>query len=196
MSGFSGKCDFYDTVERYGLDFILNKCDIYVGEIGPLKLNSHSIIKYYPYIIGSMGMSKEGGTIKLSQTSYIDSRIEEKRNIYIKEYKSIGTEYLSNNIDFTLIQKILSDKSLKRTEKKELLSDFIPRMQALYLIKLEDEFIKDYISCGFFVNSDFIFLYLRLKKYYELTEKYNLTPNGLNLKLDYFESIVNNYNFL
>ena len=79
MSRFTGKYDFCDEIEVFGLERIL-AARIFVGdENSPLQLKSlKDCVPYYPYVITAATYSKENGdTIWLTAESWID--IEEKR---------------------------------------------------------------------------------------------------------------------
>ena len=80
MSRFSGKCDFCDEIEIFGLDYILGS-DVYVGDSDePLKLTCLAdCIPYYPYIItvAVHDNAKGKGCIELTKKSWVD--IEEER---------------------------------------------------------------------------------------------------------------------
>lgn len=90
----SGKCDFGDTCEIFGINNIIKNYDVYVypNDIIPLKITSEKdLIAYYPYLVSLMCKDKNSGTIILSEKSFIDS--EEKdwltiiMNNVIKYYK-------------------------------------------------------------------------------------------------------------
>lgn len=74
MSRFSGKCDFCDDIEIFGLDRILNS-DVYLyGHDKPLKLTClEDCVPYYPYIVGSACYLREGrSTLHLSKRPHTD----------------------------------------------------------------------------------------------------------------------------
>lgn len=80
MSRFSGKCDFCDEIEIFGLEHILNS-DVYVGESKePLKLTCLAdCVPYYPYIVSVAHHDnvKKCSYIRLTSKSWVD--IEEER---------------------------------------------------------------------------------------------------------------------
>lgn len=80
MSGFSGKCDFFDEIDIFGLDHILNS-EVYVGNSRePLELHCLAdCVPYYPYVISSSYMDNvaKKGVIHLTDKSWVD--IEAKR---------------------------------------------------------------------------------------------------------------------
>lgn len=80
MSRFSGKCDFCDMIDIFGLDHIIN-CDVYVGNNEePLKITCREdCIPYYPYVVSmsSMDTKNKNGYIRLTTRSWVD--IEEER---------------------------------------------------------------------------------------------------------------------
>lgn len=94
-----GKFDFRDNLMLYtdGEDskvrVFLEKTDVYVGMVGPLRLEKfEDCIPYFHYLISNAGISKEHNTFHLSEKSYLDSAEEENlRLLYtmiLKEYKS------------------------------------------------------------------------------------------------------------
>lgn len=86
MSKFSGKCDFCDDIEIFGLDRIL-KSKVYLhGCDEPLKLTClEDCIPYYPYIVGSACYVREGEcTLYLSKRPHTDR---------IAEYSPEAAEY-------------------------------------------------------------------------------------------------------
>lgn len=81
ISQFSGKCDFCDTIDIWGVDEIINKYKIiYQNQVLPFCVREpKDLIPYYPYLVSCMGGSKEaGGTIYLSSRSYVDEEEEEQ----------------------------------------------------------------------------------------------------------------------
>ena len=78
MSEFSGKCDFCDEIEIFGLDRILAG-KVYVGSTKtPLKLTCLAdCIPYYPYVVVSSCDLNDNITIWLTPKSWVD--IEEDR---------------------------------------------------------------------------------------------------------------------
>lgn len=80
MSRFSGKCDFCDEIEIFGLDHILNS-KVYIGSNDePLKLTCLAdCIPYYPYVVSSSAHDNVNNKsiIHLTEKSWVD--IEEDR---------------------------------------------------------------------------------------------------------------------
>ena len=78
MSKFSGKCDFYDEIEIFGLDRILT-AKVYIGDSDyPLSLKTYAdCIPYFPHIITMSFTSENQTVIRLSEKSWVD--IEEHR---------------------------------------------------------------------------------------------------------------------
>ncbi len=79
MSKYSGKCDFADHVEVFGLENVLNNSDIYLGwNIIPLKMTCEKdLVPYYPYLVI---MSTYGGgrrIVRLSSISFVDEEEKE-----------------------------------------------------------------------------------------------------------------------
>lgn len=87
MSRFSGVCDFCDTIEIFGLDYILNS-KVYIGDSEePLKLTClKDCIPYYPYVVGSASYNnvKRTAVIRLSRISEIERK---------SEYNPEGADY-------------------------------------------------------------------------------------------------------
>ena len=77
MSKFSGKCDFYDEIEIFGLENIL-KSKVYVGENKePLNLTCREdCIPYYPYVVTCSVKTNNVGTIHLTSKSWVDIEAE------------------------------------------------------------------------------------------------------------------------
>lgn len=82
MSKFSGKCDFYDHIEIFGVDNTLSS-DIYIGRnIIPFRFETEKdLIPYYPYLIAMSAWDNETkkGMIILSEESFVDR--EEKEHL-------------------------------------------------------------------------------------------------------------------
>lgn len=78
MSKFSGKCDFYDIIEMYGLDRILAARVCIVNADEELQLNCRAdCVPYYPYIVMYSSHSNEGRDFFcLSEKSWIDMKAE------------------------------------------------------------------------------------------------------------------------
>lgn len=79
MSKFSGKCDFYDIIEMYGLDRILAARVCIANTDEELQLNCRAdCIKYYPHIVMYSSCNNEGNDcFCLSEKSWVD--MEEER---------------------------------------------------------------------------------------------------------------------
>lgn len=81
MSGYSGKCDVYDSLVmiREVKDFSNVKIYAADNEVIPLKINSKKdLIPYYPYLTSIMCGDSEGNTIiHLSKKSFVDAEEEE-----------------------------------------------------------------------------------------------------------------------
>lgn len=79
MSRFSGKCDFCDEIEIFGLERILNS-DVYVGDSEePLKLTCLAdCVPYYPHIVSVAHHDNvtNRSYIRLSSKSWVDIEIE------------------------------------------------------------------------------------------------------------------------
>lgn len=98
MSRFSGKCDFCDEIEIYGLDKILQS-EIYVGDSDePLKLTCLAdCIPYYPYVVVVASHNADRSIIRLTSKSWVD--IEEDRYGYFAShdyYRKILQEEMQN----------------------------------------------------------------------------------------------------
>ena len=77
MSKFSGKCDFYDIIEMYGLDRILAARVCKANTYEDLQLNCRAdCVPYYPYIVMYSSHNTEGKDFFcLSEKSWIDMEI-------------------------------------------------------------------------------------------------------------------------
>lgn len=78
MSKFSGKCDFYDEIEIFGLEKILS-AKVYLGRSDtPLELCSLAdCVPYFPHIVYMANHIDGHSVIRLSEKSWVD--IEEER---------------------------------------------------------------------------------------------------------------------
>lgn len=87
MSRFSGKCDFFDKIEIFGLENIL-KSKVYIGsEKEPLVLkNRKDCIPYYPYVIVSSFSTNGIGTFRLTSKSWVDIEEERYGHMSIHDY--------------------------------------------------------------------------------------------------------------
>lgn len=170
MSHFCGKCDFADTIEIHGLDFILNKCKVYDSEHNLLKLDKVSIIKYYPYIVGSMGMSADSGSIILSKESYVD--VECKRMIEWAQDPENDSSFYSTSRRF--IKCVKNDSSLNEEEKKIVIYKyFSPSATYYYRINLLKEYLKVYEETKRIDNYAYELFY-NLSNYLKYLKKYGL----------------------
>lgn len=187
MSRFSGKCDFADTVSIYGIDFIIKNCKIFQNK-KELKLNKHSIIKYFPYLVSSMGMSKDsGGTINLTSESYVDSQNKERIKWYLEDLQKIkeGEEpFFKNSLELRIIKSIDEDSSLSSERKEELINSFQTNTAIFFKVELCKEYLKDYYTYKI-LQKDIYSLVKELDDCFEIYRIYS----PLNLKkLEHFES--------
>lgn len=187
MSRFSGKCDFADTVSIYGIDFIIKNCKIFQNK-KELKLNKHSIIKYFPYLVSSMGMSKgSGGTINLTSESYVDSQNKERIKWYLEDLQKIkeGEEpFFKNSLELRIIKSIDEDSSLSSERKEELINSFQTNTAIFFKVELCKEYLKDYYTYKI-LQKDIYSLVKELDDCFEIYRIYS----PLNLKkLEHFES--------
>lgn len=186
MSNFSGKCDFADTVSIYGIDFILNNCQVFQNG-KKLKLNKHSIIKYYPYLVSSMGMSKDsGGTINLTSESFVDSQNKERIKWYLEDLQKLknGKSVLfHNSIELSIIQNIDNDNSISSEKKEELINSFQTSSTIYYKSELCREYLKDYYASNV-LQQDIYSLVKEIDDCFEIYKKYG----PANYKIKYFIS--------
>lgn len=176
MSSFCGKCDFADTIEIHGLDFILNKCKVYDSEHNLLKLDKVSIIKYYPYIVGSMGMGSDGGSIILSKESYVDTDC--KRMIEWAMNSENDDSFLYTSREF--LKCVNNDSSLNEEEKKIVIYKyFSPSTTYYYRINLLKEYLKVYKETKRIDNYAYELFY-NLYNYFKYLKKYGLTTPSDN----------------
>lgn len=89
MSRFSGKCDFYDEIEIFGLDRVLT-ANIFIGENNcPISITCYEdCIPYFPHIITMSFYDKTTGRhiIRLSEKSWVDIEEERYGKIPIHDY--------------------------------------------------------------------------------------------------------------
>ena len=149
MSRFSGKCDFADTISIYGIDFIIKNCKVFQNQ-KELKLNKHSIIKYFPYLVSSMGMSKNyGGTINLTSESYVDSQNKEIIKWYLEDLQRIKEgekPFFENSLELRIIKSIDEDNSISSERKEELINSFQISSAIFFKVELCKEYLKDYYT--------------------------------------------------
>lgn len=187
MSRFSGKCDFADTISIYGIDFIIKNCKIFQNN-KELKLNKHSIIKYFPYLVSSMGMSKgSDGTINLTSESYVDSQNKERIKWYLEDLQKIKESekpFFENSLELRIIKSIDEDNSLSSERKEELINSFQTNTAIFFKVELCKEYIKDYYTYKI-LQKDIYSLVKELDDCFEIYRIYS--PLDLK-KLEYFES--------
>ena len=139
MSRFSGKCDFADTISIYGIDFIIKNCKIFQNQ-KELKLNKHSIIKYFPYLVSSMGMSKgSGGAINLTSESYVDSQNKERIKWYLEDLQRIKEgekPFFENSLELRIIKNIDEDSSISSERKEEPINSFQTNIAIFFKVEL------------------------------------------------------------
>ena len=187
MSRFSGKCDFADTISIYGIDFIIKNCKVFQNQ-KELKLNKHSIIKYFPYLVSSMGMSKDsGGTINLTSESYVDSQNKEIIKWYLEDLQKIkeGEEpFFGNSFELRIIKSIDEDSSISSERKEELINSFQISSAIFFKVELCKEYLKDYYTYKI-LQKDIYSLVKELDDCFEIYRIYS--PLDLK-KLEHFES--------
>ena len=175
MSRFSGKCDFADTISIYGIDFIIKNCKIFQNN-KELKLNKHSIIKYFPYLVSGMGMSKDsGGTINLTSESYVDSQNKERIKWYLEDLQKIKEgekPFFENSLELRIIKGIDEDSSLSSERKEELINSFQTNTVIFFKVELCKEYIKDYYTYKI-LQKDIYSLVKELDDCYEIYKKYS-----------------------
>lgn len=88
MSEFSGKCDFKDTIDIWGVEYILHS-KIYIGnEIIPMKFDTpKDLIPYYPYLITIQALDENGRVIRLTKESWVDMEEREILTLYLDYFK-------------------------------------------------------------------------------------------------------------
>ena len=88
MSQFCGKCDFCDVLSMGHVDFDKSEFYMYINNRRhKLDINNkHDAIKYYPYLISSMGGSKNGRyCIVLTSESFIDREEQERLDWEVRD---------------------------------------------------------------------------------------------------------------
>lgn len=89
MSEFSGKCDFADHVEIFGVENVL-KSEVFVGN---KKLNPKcyaDLIPYFPHLVSCFVKNGTNTTVKLTEKSYVDYQEADMLRSYLN---SILREY-------------------------------------------------------------------------------------------------------
>lgn len=136
MSKFSGKCDFYDEIVIFGLEWVLNH-KIYLGNSEePLQLNClKDCIPYYPHIISTSCTQDGKGVIRLSEKSWVDIENEryghsEMRDIYKRDLENELKNYKEND---ELLQKV---KNLKKQIEDSDLKVVFKEAPDFYSLKL------------------------------------------------------------
>lgn len=143
MSKFSGKCDFFDTVEIYSPKDLLN-AKVYINKHRIKFEDESDLIPYYPYIIGSMASSRnEDGsasmTIHLSAESYVDQYEKQTLSNKIKNIvtflrsnkyrEKTYDEYVAHfsghedEVDRELFDKVLFTKFYSKPLPKEMFKE-------------------------------------------------------------------------
>lgn len=175
MSRFSGKCDFADTISIYGIDFIIKNCKVFQNQ-KELKLNKHSIIKYFPYLVSSMGMNKNsGGTINLTSESYVDSQNKERIKWYLEDLQRIKEgekPFFENSLELRIIKNIDEDNSLSSEKKEKLINSFQTNTAIFFKVELCEEYIKDYYTYKI-LQKDIYSLVKEIDDCFEIYKKYS-----------------------
>lgn len=175
MSRFSGKCDFADTISIYGIDFIIKNCKVFQNQ-KELKLNKHSIIKYFPYLVSSMGMNKNsGGTINLTSESYVDSQNKERIKWYLEDLQRIKEgekPFFENSLELRIIKSIDEDSSLSSERKEELINSFQTNTAIFFKVELCKEYLKDYYTYKI-LQKDIYSLVKEIDDCFEIYKKYS-----------------------
>lgn len=132
MGRFTGKCDFMDTVEIFGLDKPENSgMEVYIDG---RKLSVDEYPMYYTHLVSSMGSEKIGdgvykGRVNLSSRDYNLERNEEM--IYIR---------------FSEMCKVV--RSLKRKKVEFTIEDVKSKCFCLVEDKIDDVLAAKAIECG------------------------------------------------
>lgn len=116
MSKYSGKCDFADSVEIWGTDFVLNSDIFYKDLPVPLKIDSEKdLVPFYPFIVSTASVGKNSGMVVLSERSFVD----------VEEAEILGW-YKSEMV-----------KAKRRCARKKL--KFVPEDEASKFLFVSDE---------------------------------------------------------
>lgn len=168
MSRWSGRYDFYDSLECHGytLEELQNNVKIYIGENKtPLNIEKMSdLIPYYPHSIGMAFYNKEKeSVIYLSSESYVDIEERELLDFYFKCLLRIYNRCKRKKIEFN-VDKAIKEicwngwnedsirKIAERVElhgKKATVDGIHLKMHEIYRQELVDEIIKNGLQpCG------------------------------------------------
>lgn len=92
MGKYSGKCDWFDTVELHGMDNIL-KSKIYLGwNPVPLRIDSEKeLVPYYPHLVRLAASENGIGIFRLTDESYVDRDERERLKWYLED----ATKYVN-----------------------------------------------------------------------------------------------------
>ena len=133
ISKYTDRHDFGDTVEIFGVEKILSKYQIYLyNSIVPLKMESkRELLPFYPYLIGMMYSNREeGGVIRLSSESYIDTQEKEWLGWTLRDAQKYWRQCKRKKIPFDV------DECLKK------ISFFEPRDYDRQIVEQVKEFGK------------------------------------------------------
>lgn len=88
MSKFSGKYDFKDAIDSRGAEHVLHS-KIYMGdEIIPMKFETpKDLIPYYPYLVAIQASDEDGGIIRLTKESWVDTEERKTLTLYLERLK-------------------------------------------------------------------------------------------------------------
>ena len=160
MSIYSGKCDFYDHIEIFGVERTMNS-EVYVGDsLTPLKFKSEKdLIPYYPYVIYMSASDGEHTNMRLTRKSWVDIEEEEMLNIYL----NLFLKYL---------------RKCKRKKMEYVVEEAVENV-CWYYDEAFVELAKRVKEDG--KNATFDGLYLKGKEFYRQFLVDEMVKNGLNL---------------
>lgn len=156
MSIYSGKCDFYDHIEIFGVEKVMN-ATIYVGDSEvPLKFESEKdMIPYYPYVIYLSVSDDKHTYMRLTNKSWVEIEEADILNLYLELFlkylrkcKRKKVEYIvedaMENVCWYYDEAFMElAKRVKEYGKKATIDGLFLKGKDFYRQKLAEEMIKN-----------------------------------------------------
>lgn len=102
MSGYSGKCDLFDSIEIDGDRLFEETTKIYINNIGPIRNScKEDLLPYYPYIVHLMSRNDKEIYINLSEKSYVDTSEEETLERMLQDVIRLYKKAKRTKVKFT-----------------------------------------------------------------------------------------------
>lgn len=155
MSQFSGKCDYRDSYEIFGEEYILNSKTFIGNNIIPLRMDSYKdLVPYFPYLVATSCGDKESAVIRLTNESFVDSEERETLQWYLDDIKKEWRRCKRKKIEFNVDEvsdkigydkefiKILADEVARNGNKAEIPYNAHMPLRDYYRIELYKEMVK------------------------------------------------------